>query len=141
MLVLARMVEITIGVIVGCTPAVASLLRRRGFLSSKKFTALRSKVSLGWFSKRSSPELSKHKAIYLHQSKRKGQNRSLLKRVFSPSLWRSESGNQTTSGGHKAAQDDHFCKRSLPAIPRAHITGVRTFIDGCEVETHASCEK
>lgn len=58
------------------------------------------------------------------------QNKHLLKRVFNPSLWRSKSRVQSTSEGYEANEDGHFPMRNLPDIPRAHMTGVRTFIDG-----------
>lgn len=59
-------------------------------------------------------------------------NTYLLKRVFTPKLWRSRSKfkSQSTSGGYEADKDGHFPMENLPDIPRAHMTGVRTFING-----------
>ena len=66
------------------------------------------------------------------------QNRYLLKRVFTSSRWRSKPRGQSTSGGNEADEDGHFPMRNLPHIPRAHMTGVRTFIDGHGKGTNAS---
>lgn len=54
------------------------------------------------------------------------QNKHLLKRVFN----RSKSRVQSTSEGYEANEDGHFPMRNLPDFPRAHMTGVRTFING-----------
>ncbi len=57
-------------------------------------------------------------------------NTNLLKRVFTLSLRRSKSRGQPTSEGYEVDKDGHFPMGNLPDIPRAHMTGVRTFIDG-----------
>ena len=58
------------------------------------------------------------------------QDSSILKRLFTPSLWRSKSKGQSTSEGYKADEDDHFPMGDLPNVPRAQMTGIRTFING-----------
>jgi len=58
------------------------------------------------------------------------QNKHLLKRLLKPSLWRFKEGAQTSSERYEADEDGHFPMKNLPDIPRAHMTGVRTFIDG-----------
>ncbi|MCJ1346907.1 hypothetical protein MMC31_005127, partial [Peltigera leucophlebia] len=64
------------------------------------------------------------------------QKKYLLERVFNPRLWRSKTRALSTSEGY---DDGHFLMRNLPEIPRAHMTGVQTFIDCCDgKETHVS---
>lgn len=57
-------------------------------------------------------------------------NKPLLKRIFTPVVWRSKSRKQSSSEGFEACEDGHFPMEDLPNIPRAHMTGIRTFIDG-----------
>lgn len=57
------------------------------------------------------------------------RSKRLLHRTFSPSRWRFKSGEQS-SIGHEAEQNNqHVFMEALPNLPRAHMTGVRTFID------------
>lgn len=57
------------------------------------------------------------------------RNRYLLKLIFTPSRWRSSSRSQSAYKGYEADECGHFPIENLPDIPRAHMTGVRTFID------------
>ena len=66
------------------------------------------------------------------------QNTNLLRLVFTLSLWRSKSRGQSTSEGYEADKNGHFPMGNLPDIPRAHMTGVRTVIDGRGKGTDAS---
>ena len=45
---------------------------------------------------------------------------------------------QASSEGYKANEDDELPMNELPEIPRAHITGMRTFIRGQDMMTDAS---
>ncbi|KAL8913491.1 MAG: hypothetical protein Q9171_001679 [Xanthocarpia ochracea] len=54
-------------------------------------------------------------------------NRQILRRLLDSSPWRSRAGGQSIPGNSTAS---HFDKGALPSIPRAHMTGVRTFING-----------
>lgn len=57
------------------------------------------------------------------------QSKRLLLRTFSITRWRSKSGEES-SRGYKAHQNDQdLFVQALPNVPRAHMTGVRTFID------------
>ncbi|KAG7009687.1 short-chain dehydrogenase [Physcia stellaris] len=58
------------------------------------------------------------------------QDSSILKRLFTPSLWRSKSKEHSSSEGYKADGDGHFPMEDLPDVPRAQMTGIRTFING-----------
>ncbi|MCJ1349761.1 hypothetical protein MMC31_008002 [Peltigera leucophlebia] len=62
----------------------------------------------------------------------------LLKLLVTPSLWRSKMRAQSVSGGYAANEYDHSPSGNLPDIPRAHVTGVRTFIDRCGRGTNTS---
>ena len=62
----------------------------------------------------------------------------LLKRAITPSLWRTKSRGPPTFDGYEADKDGHFSLGPMPDIPRAHMTGVRTFIDGRERGMNAS---
>lgn len=53
----------------------------------------------------------------------------LLKLLITPSLWRSKNRTQSASEGYEASKYGHLPSGNLPDIPRAHMTGVRTFID------------
>ena len=55
-----------------------------------------------------------------------------LKLLVTPSLWRFRTRAQSASGGYAANEfDRHLPSGNLPDIPRAHMTGVQTFIDRC----------
>ena len=57
------------------------------------------------------------------------ENKLFLKRTFNPSLWRSKSRHQSSSEGYEAFDDGNVALKNLQEIPRAHMTGVQTFID------------
>lgn len=61
-----------------------------------------------------------------------------LKLFVTPSLWRSKMRAQSASGGYAANEYSHLPSGNLPDIPRAHITGVPTFIDRCGRGTNSS---
>ena len=73
-----------------------------------------------------------------HRTHEYSENRYLLKRVFTPKLWRSKAKSQETSGRREADEDGHFPMGKLPHISRPHMTGVRTFIDGRDRGSNAS---
>ena len=54
-------------------------------------------------------------------------NRQILRRLLDFSPWRSRAAGQSTPGSGTAS---HFDTGALPSIPRAHMTGVWTFING-----------
>ena len=54
-------------------------------------------------------------------------NRQILRRLLDSSPWRTRAGGQSTPGSVTASR---FDKGALPGIPRAHMTGVRSFING-----------
>ncbi|MCJ1249377.1 hypothetical protein MMC30_006600 [Trapelia coarctata] len=60
------------------------------------------------------------------------RSKRLLPQVMSPSTWRSKSKGQSSGEFENLPFDD------LAGIPRAHMTGVRTFINGQGKTTHAS---
>lgn len=64
--------------------------------------------------------------------------KELMKRVFIPSPWRSKARGQSTPDEYKEGQYSHRDVGDLPTIPRAHMTGVRTFINGHGQGMHAS---
>lgn len=69
------------------------------------------------------------------------QRRSLLRRTFTARLWRSMSKGQSTPAAYEADDDHnagHYPKINLSEFPRAHMTGVRTFIDGLRVTRDTS---
>ena len=53
-----------------------------------------------------------------------------MKRVLAPSPWRSKARGQSTLLKDKGKEYSHVDMGQLPEIPRAHLTGVRTFLDG-----------
>ncbi|KAL8838685.1 MAG: hypothetical protein Q9176_004925 [Flavoplaca citrina] len=59
----------------------------------------------------------------------------ILRRLLDFSPWRSRDGGQSTPGSGTAS---HFDTGALPSIPRAHMTGVWTLIDGQGQRTDAS---
>ncbi|KAL8723142.1 MAG: hypothetical protein Q9225_000483 [Loekoesia sp. 1 TL-2023] len=65
-------------------------------------------------------------------------NRRLLKRVSTPSSWRSKAKGQSTPKEYKGGVNGGVAMGSLPEIPRAQMTGVRTFINGCKEWTDTS---
>lgn len=65
-------------------------------------------------------------------------NRRLLKRVSTPSLWRLKAKGQSTPKEIGKDAYGQVAMRSLPEIPRAQMTGVRTFINGCREWTDSS---
>lgn len=66
------------------------------------------------------------------------QRKRILKRILTTSQWRLHSRVQASSEGHKANEDDELPMNKLPEIPRAHITGVRTYIRGQDMMMNAS---
>ena len=52
-----------------------------------------------------------------------------MERVFAPSPWRSKAKGQSTPLRDEGNQCSHVDMGDLPGVPRAHLTGVRTFID------------
>lgn len=64
-----------------------------------------------------------------YQTQWYSRNRYLLKLILTPSRWRSSSRSQSASKGYEADECGHFPIGDLPDIPRANMTGVRTFID------------
>lgn len=54
-------------------------------------------------------------------------NRQIMRRLLDSSPWRSRAGGQLTPESGTAS---HFDKGALPSIPRAHMTGVWTLING-----------
>ena len=65
-------------------------------------------------------------------------SRGFMKRVFTPSPWRSKARRQSTFNEDKRNQYGHAVMGDLPEIPRAHMTGVRTFIHGRAAGSDAS---
>lgn len=64
--------------------------------------------------------------------------RQLIRRIFVSSPWRSKAKGQSTPDHHRGDQYSQFDQDALPNIPDAHMTGVRTFINGCGERTDAS---
>ncbi|KAL8753060.1 MAG: hypothetical protein Q9184_005536 [Pyrenodesmia sp. 2 TL-2023] len=56
--------------------------------------------------------------------------KELIKRVWIPSPWRSKAREPSTPDEKKEHHYDHVDMEGLPEIPRAYMTGVRTFING-----------
>lgn len=56
--------------------------------------------------------------------------RELFKRVLIPSPWRSKAREPSTPAEDKEHRYDDVDVGDLPEIPRAYMTGVRTFING-----------
>ncbi|KAL8855701.1 MAG: hypothetical protein Q9178_007667 [Gyalolechia marmorata] len=54
-------------------------------------------------------------------------SRQILRRLLDSSPWRSRAGRQSKPANGTSS---HFDQRALPSIPRAHMTGLRTFING-----------
>lgn len=62
-----------------------------------------------------------------------------LKILVTPSLWRSKIRAHSSSGGYESNECGHMPPGNLPdIIPRAHMTGIRTFIDPSGRETNTS---
>lgn len=62
-----------------------------------------------------------------------------LRLLVTPSLWRFKMRAQSASGGYAANEfGRHLPSENLPDIPRAVMTGARTFIDRCGRETNTS---
>jgi hypothetical protein len=66
------------------------------------------------------------------------RSKRLLRQKISPSSWRSKS-TQQSSGPYEAHRNNRpVPMNAFPTIPRAHMTGVRTFIDGRGKSMNAS---
>ena len=64
------------------------------------------------------------------QNQQYSWSRYLFKLLLTPSLWRSTiKARSASGGGYEANEYGHLPSENLPQIPRAHMTGVRTFID------------
>lgn len=66
-------------------------------------------------------------------------SKRLLQRAFSLSRWRSKSGEQSSRGYEAQQNVPHVFMGALPNVPRAHMTGVRTFIDAQGRMMNSSC--
>ncbi|KAL8687140.1 MAG: hypothetical protein Q9218_006605 [Villophora microphyllina] len=65
-----------------------------------------------------------------HQEHRYSPTRFTIKRFFTSSPWRPKAREPPSPRDNWEDGDEKYVMGSLPQIPRAHLTGVRTFIDG-----------
>ncbi|KAL8755337.1 MAG: hypothetical protein Q9199_003716 [Rusavskia elegans] len=83
-----------------------------------------------------------HRKRIINEARDRGHtyspNRQLIGWTFVSSPWRSKAKGQSTPDNDRGDQDSHFDKDALPNIPPAHMSGVRTFINGCGQRTDAS---
>ncbi|KAL8705407.1 MAG: hypothetical protein Q9201_001479 [Fulgogasparrea decipioides] len=64
------------------------------------------------------------------QRHRYSPTRRVIKRFFTSSPWRSKTREQSSPEDARIFEEEKCVIESLPPIPSAHLTGVRTFIDG-----------
>ncbi|KAL8724939.1 MAG: hypothetical protein Q9181_006608 [Wetmoreana brouardii] len=64
------------------------------------------------------------------QGHRYSPTRQVIKRFFTSSPWRSKAREQSSPEDDQILEKEKCVIKSLPPIPSAHLTGMRTFIDG-----------
>ena len=83
-----------------------------------------------FFIARQQREVNKANKIPKNATYKSSEKRRLLQIFVTPKLWPSKSRRHLASERHQANEEGDFPMGHLPDIPRAHMTGIRTFIEG-----------
>ena len=71
-----------------------------------------------------------HRQGTRHRGRLSPPTKERLKRVFVSSQWQSRAREASTPDNQRGDRYGHLDEEALPDIPRAHMTGIRTFIHG-----------